>query len=260
MHDHVGDGVWVTLCGWHYDTISMTPIDDSYPCRCMPHGFRDTFHDSFSMTLHRCYFPWHPCLPRYTSSMWLFPWQLSMTVHASRFPRRFPRHLFHFHEVFFSVTLQRFVCLCVLDIALIQTTTAILFVATSLFVCSVFVLTHRVYAPSASLFLLASTPQWRHVGDDMWVTLWVTVCGWRSVGDAVSNGTCLTVCDGVCDTGALRWRVTMRYVGTLQQCITLSYITACMSVHASHAHVPHRHTFAWRQHASTRTSQRRNNK
>jgi len=78
--------------------------------------------------------------------------------------------------------------------------------------------------------------------------------------DAVSNAMWLTMCYGYVTPenygGALRCITLVRYSSVLH-----SHATACMCVcvHASHP-MCHIDTFAWRQHASTHTSQCRNNK
>jgi len=153
----------------------------SFPWRCMPHGFRDTFHDAhafhdtFSMTLHTSQFPWH-------LSMTTFPWHL------------FPWQLFSWHSTDVAVYDSIFpwyskgvyACLCVSNTASMQATTAIPFLATSLLVSSVFVwLMASALRPPQSLSWPPLLTDGKWVTVCGWrcvcVTLWVTLCGWRCV-------------------------------------------------------------------------------
>jgi len=88
----------------------MTSLHYIYPWRCTGFAFHDNypwhrFHDTFSTTSVHDTYPWH----LFHDTVWIM----------------------------LSITLQR--CVYVLNIVSMQATTAILFLATSLFVSSVFV-------------------------------------------------------------------------------------------------------------------------
>jgi len=140
----------------------------------------------FSVTHSVTTIPWHSTSIALRNA---FPWRC--TPHGFR--DTYPWHLFHetLEMLFFRDTPKVCVCVCVINIASMQATTAIPFLATSLFVSSVFVwlMTSALRPPhSLSWPPLLSDGKWVMVCGwrCVYVTLWVTLCGWRCVTEYVT--------------------------------------------------------------------------